>query len=58
MSGKKRGSREYELNNVLFLAIYTNVNSGDSVDKLGGPTFACILLAASYITRMRMQEKK
>jgi len=58
MSGKKIGSRGCELNNVLCLAIYTNVISGDSADKLGGPIFAYILLAASYITRMRIQEKK
>ena len=43
---------------VLISAIYTHVSLGDSADKLGGPIFACILLFASYITRMRMQEKK
>ena len=58
MSRKKIGSHGCEIKLSTFLAIYTNVNSGDSVDKIGGPIFACILLAASYITRMRMQEQK
>jgi hypothetical protein len=43
---------------VLISAIFMHISSGDSVDKLGGPIFVCILLAASYITRMRIQEKK
>ena len=43
---------------VFISALYTHMSLGDSVDKLGGPIFACILLAASYITRMQMQEKK
>ena len=43
---------------VLISAIYMHISLGDSADKLGGPIFACVLLSASYITRMRMQEKK
>jgi hypothetical protein len=43
---------------VFISAILAHINVRDSGDKLGGPIFACILLAASYITRMRMQEKK
>lgn len=43
---------------VFISAILAHINAGDSADKLGGPIFACILLVASYITRMSMKDKK
>jgi uncharacterized BrkB/YihY/UPF0761 family membrane protein len=43
---------------VLISALFTHFQVGDSADKFGGPIFAFILLAASYITRMRMTSSK
>jgi hypothetical protein len=43
---------------VFISAVFTHIQIGDTADKLGGPIFAFILLAASYITRMRMTTSK